>query len=179
MRDICEWSTMNQYRCMFECLYKVWLDCIFHQYCRSTFCLDILDSNRLTIICVCNNTSADSFLKIMNIFGKAENRHNFCCDCNYKTIFSFNTVCLLFLCDCNGTQCTVIHIHTSLPDNTFRINIQRISLINGIIQYRSNQIVCGCNSMHITCKMQIDGFHRNNLCITAASCTTFKTKYRT
>ena len=132
----------------------------------------------LSVICIRNDASADSFFKVLQIIGETENCHHFRRNGNDKTVFSFNTVSLFLLTDCNGSECSVIHIQTSLPDNLCRIDIQRISLINGVVQHSRNQIVCGCDCMHITGKMKINGFHRNNLSVSAACCAPFETEYR-
>ena len=44
-----------------------------------------------------------------------------------------------------------------------------------VVHHGSQQVVCCCDGMEVTCKMQVDVFHRHYLCIAAASCTAFDT----
>ena len=48
-----------------------------------------------------------------------------------------------------------------------------------IVQHCSQQIVCRTDSMKISSKMEIDIFHRNDLCITATSRTAFNAEHWT
>ena len=47
-----------------------------------------------------------------------------------------------------------------------------------IVQHRCQQVVCCADRVEITGKMEVDILHWNDLCISAASCTTFDTKDR-
>ena len=66
------------------------------------------------------------------------------------------------------SQHAVIHIHAAFPGDLSRINIQFVSLLNVVIQHGRQQIIGRCDGVKISCKMQIQLFHRNYLGISAA-----------
>ena len=80
--------------------------------------------------------------------------------------------------DNNITQLAVIHINNTFPNDPARVDIQSIALLHMVIDHCRKQHVCRCNRMEITCKMQVDIFHRHNLGISAACRTAFDTKAR-
>ena len=77
--------------------------------------------------------------------------------------------------DNNITQLAVIHINNTFPNDPARVDIQSIALLHMVIDHCRKQHVCRCDRMEITCKMQVDIFHRHNLRITAAGCAALDT----
>ena len=47
-----------------------------------------------------------------------------------------------------------------------------------VINHRCQQVVCRADRMEVTGEMQVDVFHRNNLCVSAAGCTALNAEYR-
>ena len=74
-------------------------------------------------------------------------------------------------------QGAVIHIDDALPRNTAWIDIERITVINMVINHRGQQIVSQGNRGEIAGEMQVDVFHRYDLGIAATSCTAFDTEH--
>ena len=73
------------------------------------------------------------------------------------------------------TQLSVVQVYNSFPSDFSRVDVQFIALLDMVVHHGSQQVVCCCDGMEVTCKMQVDVFHRHYLCIAAASCTAFDT----
>ena len=80
--------------------------------------------------------------------------------------------------DHHMAQSTVIEIKHTLPNNTAHIDIERISLLDMIVNYSRQQVMSRSNRMEVTREVQIDILHRHNLCIAATGSTTLETKTR-
>ena len=93
-------------------------------------------------------------------------------------IFSYHTVGLLSETDNDVSKRTVIHVEAALPDNLVRIDAEGIALHDMVIKHRGKQIVCRSDRMEIAREMQVQVFHRNNLCVSAACCTALYTEAR-
>ena len=65
-------------------------------------------------------------------------------------------------------QYPVVHIQAALPHHLPGVDLQRVSLLDVVVQHSRQQVVCGGNGMEIPCEMQVQIFHRNHLRIAAA-----------
>ena len=93
-------------------------------------------------------------------------------------ILALDAIGLFVLGNGNGTQRPIIHVHAPGPDNTGRINVQRIALIDAVIKDSRNQIVRRRDCMHVTGEMEVDRFHRHNLRIPTARSSALETEDR-
>src|SRR5699024_1206760 len=94
-------------------------------------------------------------------------------------IFSRHTACYAAKTDVYLTQCTVVHIHYTLPGYTTRINVQFVAMMQMVVDECSQCIVSSCDGMKVPVEMEINFFHRQNLCVAADSSMHFYTHYRT
>ena len=157
---------------MLQCLYQIRLKSIFEEGCHSTLCLEIPCRYRLlrcrSSVCISDNDSGKSFLEIGQVIRETENSHDFGCHSDIKTIFSRHSVRLTAEAVNDHTKLTVIHIHASLPGNLSRIDTELISLLDVVVDHSGKKVICCSDCVEVTCEMQVDVFHRNDLCITAA-----------
>ena len=156
-------TSVNNSRCILKCLDYVRFHRIFEEGSHSTGCLDISGCNRIARVIICHNYPGKPFLKVCHICGEAQNCHNLRRNSYYEMIFPYESVGLASESDNNISECTVIHIHTSLPYNLSCIDPARISLLDVVIYHCCKEIVGACNRMKISGKMKIKIFHRHHL----------------
>ena len=182
MSNVCEWSAMNDCRNMFQCLNEVWFQGIFQKCSHCTFCMKIASCYRFLFgnftICISDDDLGKSFFQVCNIACKAKDCHDLGCNCDVVSVFTRHTVCSSAKSVYYVTKLTVVHIHTSLPCDLSRVDVQSIALEDMVVDHCSKKVVCCTDGMEVTCEMKVDIFHRNYLCIAAACCTTFDTEYR-
>ena len=168
MRNVGKRAAVDQHRGVFEGLHEVRLDRFLHDHGRGPVNMEVLDGNRLAFICVGHDAAADPFLEILQIVRQAEDGHDFGGNGNDKVVFPLHAVGPLLLTDCDIPQGAVVHIQAALPDDLFRVDVQRVALVHGVVQHGSDKVVAGGDGMHVTGEVQVDLFHRNNLGIAAA-----------
>ncbi len=80
--------------------------------------------------------------------------------------------------DRNVAQRPVIHIHAALPHDSGRVNAERVAEVQMVVNRGSQQIICGSDCVKITCKVQVQILHRDDLRIPAAGRATLHAKAR-
>ncbi len=94
-------------------------------------------------------------------------------------VLSRNTIQLSAKRAYNIAQSTIIHIKTSFNKNSSLIYLKLIALLDMVIKNSTHKIVCTCNSVHISGKMKINIFHRNNLTVAATCSSALDSENRT
>ena len=138
--------------------------------------MDIADGNRLAVIGVGNNHSAQALFKVFDAGSKAEYSHDLGGNGNIKAVLSWHAVCNAAKAVNNISELAIIHVYTALPHNAAWINVEAIALLDMVIQHGCAEVVCSANSVEVTGKMKVDILHRNYLGISAARSATLDTK---
>ena len=86
-------------------------------------------------------------------------------------IFSYETVGFGTESHNNVSESSVVHIHTSLPDNASGIDSLLIALLNVVIKKCGKKIVSSGDCVEVTGEMKVKILHGNNLCHSAACST--------
>ena len=171
-------TAVNKSRCMLKRLDQVRLNSVFEERCHSALCVDIADGNRLAVIGVGNNHSAQALFKVFDAGSKAEYSHDLRSNGNIKAVLSWHAVCNAAKSVNNVSELAIIHVYAALPHNTTWINIETVALLDMVIQHGCAEVVCSANSVEVTGKVKVNVFHRNYLGISAARSATLDTKDR-
>ena len=67
MGNVCKRAAMDQDRCMFKCLYQVRLECFLHGDGCSTCRIDVLNCDRLVVICISDYCPADPLFEVLEV----------------------------------------------------------------------------------------------------------------
>ena len=182
MSNVCERAAVYDCRCFLQCLYQVWFQCIFQKSCHSSLCIQVTCGNRFLLcdlsVCIANDDFRQSFFQVCDVTCQTQNCHDLRSNGDVITIFSWHSVCLSAKAVYYVSQLTVVHIHTSLPCDLSRVNVQCVALENVVVDHGCQQVVCCTDRMEVTCEVKVDIFHRNYLSISAAGCSAFYTEYR-
>ena len=166
---------MDECGCVFQCLYQVGLQRIFQQYSHSAVCANLFCGYRFIIISIANDDFAQHFFQVMQVVCQTENCHNFRSNGDLEAVFSGNTVYLAAQTGNHMTELSVVQVYNSFPSDFSGVDVQFIALLDMVVHHGSQQVICCCDGMEVTCKVQVDVFHRHYLCIAAASRTAFDT----
>src|SRR5699024_220914 len=109
-------------------------------------------------------------LQVFQVGSQAEDGHNFAGNGNVKAVFPGRSVDLATQAVHDEAQLAVVHIHAALPGDTARVDVQRVALLDGVIDHGSQQVVGGADGVDVTGEMEVDIFHGHNLGVTAAGC---------
>ena len=179
MRDVGKRTAVHNCRCVFQRLHQVRLDGVFEQQCHCSNAAKIFRKNGTIIISVGNQNIAEALFQVLNILGKAENRHDFARYRNHKGIFARNTVNFSAQPYVDKAQSAVVHVHAAFKKNPPLVDSQLVSLLEVIVNDGTQQVVCRCDGVHVPCEMKIDFLHRHDLRVSAARSTAFDAEDRT
>ena len=107
-----------------------------------------------------------------------EDGYDITCYGDIVAVFSRHTISLSAESVYDITKLTVVHIYTTFPGDLSRVNVQSISLEDVVVDHGCQQVVSCADGMEVTGKVQVNIFHRNYLCVSAAGCSTFHTENR-
>ena len=177
MSDICEGSSVYKCRRVLQGLHQIRLQRVLQQRCRRSLCPDVRHSNRCSVICIPQNNPGKFILQIFYIMGETKNRHDLAGHRNLESVFPRNSAGLSAHSVQNMAELTVIHIHSTFPCDSPGINVQRISLLNVVVQHGSDQIVRSADGVHVSGKVQIDILHRDHLGVASARRSAFDAEH--
>ena len=163
---------------MLKRLNQVRLNSVFEQRCHSALCMDIANGNRLAVIGVGNNHSAQALFKVFDAGSKAEYSHNLGSNGNIKAVLSWHAVCNATKAVNNVSELAIIHVYAALPHNTTWINVETVALLDMVIQHGCAEVVCSADGVEVSGKVKVDVLHRNYLGIAATCSTALDTKNR-
>ena len=163
---------MHKGRVVFQRLHQIWLHRLAEQNRHRPIRLDITAIDRTAITAIGNDNVTKTFLQILNVQCKTQDRHDLRGNRDVKACLTRKSVGnAAKACD-DVAQRPVVHIDNTTPCNTALVNLQLIAPIDMIVNHRREQIVRRGDGVKITREMQVHLLHRHNLGISTASRTT-------
>ena len=139
MRNISEWATMDKCRIVFGSLDQVGFESIPHKSHDSMGNLQIFDGDGLVVVGIGNNDIAQPAEEIFGGSRETKDGHKLGGDGDLEFIVARGGFGIV-LANGNATEGAVVHIERSLPHDFFRVDIERIALINGVVQNGSDEV---------------------------------------
>ena len=168
VRDIRKRSAMYESRYVLQRLHQIRFQCVFHERRHRARRVQIARRDRFIFIRIRDDDPRQPRLEIRDVLCQAQNRHDFRRHRNLETVLARHAVHRPAEPDDDMTKRAVIHIQHATPDDTTRIDTERVSLLQMIVQHRREKIVRRRHRMDIPREMQIDILHRDDLRISAA-----------
>ena len=178
MRDICERTAVDKRRRSFQRLYQIRLQRILQKRRHRALRVQHGSRHRFPVIGIADDHFPEALLQITQRGRKTQHRHHLRRYRDVKAVLPRHPVDAAAQAVRNIPQLAVIHIDAASPRNPPRINPQRVSLINMIVQHCRKQIICGADRMKISRKMQVDLLHGNNLGVSASRSSSFYSEHR-
>ena len=175
MGDIGERPAMDQCRGMFQGLHQVGLQRVFQQNRHGPGSAEVRCGHRPLVPRFGHDDPAQTSLKLRQVTGEAEDRHGLARDGDIERGFSHRTV---IKPQHNPAQRPLVEIERATPDDLARIDVERITPVEMIVDHRRQQIGRSRDRMEIPGKMQIDLIHRCHLRATTAGCPALGTEAR-
>ena len=149
-------------------LHKVRVQCILQQGGHGTGCADLTGSHRLAVVGVGAYDAGQPLLQIGDAGGKAEDCHDLAGHGDIKAVLAGGAVHLAAQTVHDEPQLPVVHVHAALPSDAAGVDVQRVALLDAVVDHGSQQVVGGANGVQIAGKVQVDILHGHHLCVTAA-----------
>ena len=178
MRDVCKRTAVHNCRCVFKRLNEVWLECILEQSHHSAAAAELLCVNSVAVKVVTHENAFKALFEVVKVACKAKDSHYLRCNGYLETVLTREAVYLSAQAHNYLTQSAVVHIHTSLEEDSSFIKAQRVTLVDRVVYQRAQQVVSRRDSVHIARKVQIDVLHRHYLRVAAACGTALDAEHR-
>ena len=159
-------------------LHQIGLDRVLEQRGHRAVRLDIARVDRFSLRVVGDQDAAQAALEVVDIRGKAEDRHDLGGDGDNKVILARNAVDLSAESDDNVSESAVIHVKAPLDENAALVNPERVALLEMVVQHRAAEIVRRRDGVHISRKVKVDVLHRQHLRVAAARGSSLDTEHR-
>ena len=153
---------------VFQRLHKVRVQCVLQQGGHGTGCADLTGGHRLAIVGVGAHDAGQPLLQIGDAGGKAEDCHDLAGDRDVKAVLAGGAIHLAAQTVHDEPQLPVVHVHAALPCNAAGVDVQRVALLDAVVDHGSQQVVGGANGVQIAGKVQVDVLHGHHLCVAAA-----------
>ena len=179
MGDVGKRSAVDDCGSAFESLYQIGVESFFQQYSHCSVGFQIACFDYPFIKGSGNGYVAKTFFKIGEAGRQTEYGHDFAGDGDAEVVFPDNAIGFTSHTDNDIAQRPVVHIQTAFESYSFRIDAERIALLQMVVDKGAEEIVGTGHRMEISGEVQIYIFHRYDLRVAAAGGSAFHSEYRT
>ena len=127
---------------------------------------------------VADDDLAEALLHVLEVFREAEDGHHLRSDRDVETRLARRAVGLAAEADDDVAQRAVIEIEHALPGDASHIDVERITLLDVVVDDSGEQVVGRRDGVEIAREVQIDVLHRHDLRVAAAGSAAFKAEAR-
>src|SRR5699024_11635097 len=100
--------------------------------------------------------------------GQAEDGHDLAGHRDVEAILPRGAVDLAAQPVHQEAELPVIHIHAALPGDAARVDVQRVALLDGVVDHGRQQVVGGADGVDVAGEVEVDVLHRHDLGVAAA-----------
>ena len=166
--DVRERAAVDERRRALQRLHQVRFERVLQKRRHSALGLEVVGRDGLAVIGIRHNDSAEPGLKIFDIAGEAQHRHDLAGHGNVKPVLSGYALHPAAEAIHDVPQLPIVHIHGTLPGDLLTVDAEGVALLDMVIQHRSQQVVGRTNSVKIARKVEVNVLHGDDLGITAA-----------
>ena len=178
MGDVGEWSAVNQRRRAFQGLDQVRLDSIAQQGGHRAVGLEVTRRHGLLGARVAHHDVTEALLQVGEIAREAQDGHDLGRHHDVETILPGKAVCGPAQADGDIAQGAIVHIDDAGPGDAPDIDVQRIAVVDVIVQQRRQQVVRERDRGEVAGEVKIDVFHRRHLRKAAAGGAALHAEHR-
>ena len=173
MGDVGEGATMNKSRGSGQGLYQVRVKRVPHKRSQGTLGIQVASGYWLGVVGVAHRDVTQALLQIGEVRSETQNCHDFRGCRDGEAGLSWYAVGRSTQPSDDVAQGAVIDIDTTLPCHATRIDVERIALMDVVIN-DGGQRIGGCgDSVKITGEVEVDVLHRNYLRVATTGSATF------
>ena len=176
--DVGKGTAVDDGGVVLEGLDEVGVERILQQGGHGTGRADLPGGDGLAVVGVGAYDLGKTLLQIGNAGGKAENCHHLAGNGNIKTVLAGGAVHLAAQTVHDKPQLPVVHVHAALPGDAAGVDVQRVALLDAVVDHGSQQVVGCADGVQIAGKVQVDVLHGHHLCVAAAGSTALDAEHR-
>ena len=169
---------MDQRGRAFDALHQIGLDGVFEQRRHRALRLQIAHVNGFAATVPGDNHRAEAVFEVGQIAREAEGGHHFAGDGDVEAVRAQRAVHGFAEAADDVAQLAVVHINRAPPSDAFRVDVERVAVVDVVVDERGEGVVGGADGVEIAGEVQVDVFHRQHLRVAAASRAAFHAKDR-
>ena len=176
--DVGKGAAVDDGGIVFQRLHKVRVQCVLQQGSHGTGSTDLTGGDGLAVVGVGAHDLGKTLLQVGNAGGEAEDRHHLAGNGDIKAVLAGGAVHLAAQTVHDEPQLTVIHVHAALPCDAAGVDVQRVALLDAVVDHGSQQVVGCADGVQVAGKVQVDVLHGHHLCVAAAGSTALDAEHR-
>ena len=166
--DVRERPAVDDGGVVLQRLHQVRSESVLEQHRHRAVGLQIARGDRLPSARLSDHDIAEAALQVVQIGGKAEDRHHLGGDGDVEAVAAREPVADAAERADDLAQRPIVHVHDAPPGDPPGVEPERIALVDVIVEERRQQVVRGADGMEIAGEMQVDVLHRHHLRVAAA-----------
>ena len=151
-----------------QCLDEVRVQRVLQQGGHGTGSANLAGGHRLAVVGVGAHNAGKPLLQVGDAGGKAEDGHDLAGHGDVKAVLAGGAVHLAAQAVHDEAQLAVVHIHAALPGDAAGVDVQRVALLDAVVDHGGQQVVGGADGVQVAGKVQVDVLHGHHLCVAAA-----------
>ena len=175
--DVGKGTAVDDGGVVFQRLYKVRVQRVLQQGGHGTGSTDLTGSDGLAVVGVGAYDLGKTLLQIGNAGGKAENCHHLAGNGDIKAVLAGGAVHLAAQTVHDEPQLAVVHVHAALPCDAAGVDVQRVALLDAVVDHGGQQVVGRADGVQVAGEVQVDILHGHYLCVSAAGCAALDTEH--
>ena len=151
-----------------EGLDQVGVDGVLEQGGHGAGRADLPGGDRLAVVGVGADDAGQPLLQIVQAGGQAEHRHHLAGDGDVKAVLPGGAVGLAAQTVHDEAELTVVHVHAALPGDAAGVDVQRVALLDAVVDHGSQQVIGGADGVDVAGEVEVDVLHGHHLGVAAA-----------
>ena len=119
-----------------------------------------------------------TLLQIRQVGGKAQHGHDLAGHGDVKAVLAGHALHPAAQAVHDVAQLPVVHVHAALPGDVLHVDIQRIALLDVVVQHGGQQVVGRADGVEIAGEVEVDVLHGHHLRIAAAGSAALYAEHR-
>ena len=159
---------MNERRAALERLHEIRIDRILEQQRHGALRLEIAGARSGFVRAQADDDARDAFFEVVDSRGQRQNRHDLRTGNDHEALFAHRPARQASQPHDDVAQRPVVHVDRARPDDAPHIQPQGVAVMEMRIEHRRQEVVRARNGVEVAGEVQVDVFHRHDLCIPAA-----------
>ena len=151
-------------------LHQVGVKGVLQQGGHGTGRADLAGGDGLAIVGVGADDAGQPLFQVVQVGGQAEHGHDLAGDGDVKAVLPRGAVDLAAQAVHDEPQLAVVHVHAAFPGDAAGVDVERVALLDGVVDHGGQQVVGGTDGVDVAGKVEVDVLHRHHLCVAAAGC---------
>ena len=166
--DVGERSAVDDRRRVLQRLHEVGLERLDQQRGHRALRLEVAGRDGLAAAAVGDDDSRQTGLEVVDVGSEAEHGHHFRSDGDVEAVLAGHAVRLAAEAADDVAQLAVVHVDAALPGDAARVDVERVALLDVIVEHGREQVVGRADGVEVAREVQVDVLHRHHLGVTAA-----------